>query len=145
MDNAGLYNLGDVTITTALTDSVITLGSSAAGAVQALIDRLNGMTSVSVQATFVYGSAGTTVVAVVQTSLDQGASWIDILRFDFATSNAKKVGNVSAAGALAPAAVAALGAEGKLDGILGDRLRVKVTSTGTYAGNTSLSMRAAVR
>ena len=145
MDNAGLYNLGDVTITAALTDSVITLGSSAAGAVQALIDRLNGMTSASVQATFVYGSGGTTVVAVVQTSLDQGASWIDILRFDFATSNAKKIGNVSAAGALAPAAVAALGAEGKLDGILGDRLRVKVTSTGIYGGNTSLSMRAAVR
>ena len=145
MDNAGLYNLGDVTITAALTDSVITLGSSAAGAVQALIDRLNGMTSASVQATFVYGSGGTAVVAIVQTSLDQGASWIDILRFDFATSNAKKIGNVSAAGALAPAAVAALGAEGKLDGILGDRLRVKVTSTGIYGGNTSLSMRAAVR
>lgn len=145
MDNAGLYNLGDVTITAALTDSVITSGVSAAGAAQALIDRLEGMGAVTLSARFVYGSGGTSVAAVVQTSLDQGQTWIDVCRFDFTTANANKVANVVAAGAVAPAAVAALAVEGKLDGILGDRLRVKVTSTGTYAGNTSLSVRAAVR
>ncbi len=145
MDNAGIFDLGSATVTTALTDSVITSASSAAGASQAFIDRLGGMVSVSLQATFVYGSGGTTCIAYVQTSLDQGVTWIDIARFDFSTANATKVANISAAGASAPAAVAALGAEGKLDGILGDRLRVKVTSTGTYAGNTSLAVRAAVR
>lgn len=145
MQDPAVFNLGDAAITAERTDSVITSGTSAAGAAQALIDRLGGMQSVSLQAAFVYGSGGTTCIVVVQTSLDQGASWIDICRFDFSTANAKKVANISAAGAVAPAAVATLGAEGKLDGILGDRLRAKVTSTGSYAGNTSVSVRAAVR
>lgn len=145
MENAGIFDLGSATITAALTDSVITSGSSAAGAGQAFIDRLGGMIGVSLQAAFVYGSGGTTCIAYVQTSLDQGVTWIDIARFDFGTSSATKVANISAAGASAPAAVAALGAEGKLDGILGDRLRVKVTSTGTYAGNTTIAVRVSVR
>jgi hypothetical protein len=141
-----IYNLGDVTIGAEQTDAVITEGTSAAGAAQALVDRLGGMAAVSLQAKFVYGgSGGTSCVAVVQTSLDQGQSWIDIARFDFAQANSVKVANISAAGALAPAAVAALGAEGKLDGILGDRLRCKITTDGTYASGTSLSVRAAAR
>jgi hypothetical protein len=142
---SGIYNLGDRAVTAAVTDEVITAGVSSAGIAQEQIDRLEGMESVSLQATFVYGSGGTTCIVVVQTSLDQGVTWIDVARFDFAQANAKKVANVSAAGALAPAAVAALGAEGKLDGVLGDRLRCKITSTGTYATNTSVSVRAAVR
>lgn len=141
----GIYNLGDAAVGAAVTDGVITSGTSASGGAQAFIDRLAGMGAVSLQASFVYGSGGAACVVVVQTSLDQGASWIDVARFDFATANAKKVANVSASGAAAPAAVAALGAEGKLDGILGDRLRCKVTTTGTYAGNSSVSVRAAVR
>lgn len=145
MDNAGLYNLGDVTITAAVTDEVITEGTSAAGQPQAFIDRLKGMQSVTLQARLVYGSGGTSIAAVVQTSLDQGATWIDVCRFDFATANSNKVANVSAAAAAAPAAVAALASEGKLDGVLGDRLRTKMTSVGAYAGSTTLSLRAAVR
>lgn len=145
MDNPGIFDLGTATITAALTDSVITSGTAASGAAQALIDRLGGMESVSLQAKFTYGSAGTTCIAYVQTSLDQGQTWIDIARFDFATASATKVANISAAGASAPGAVAALGAEGKLDGILGDRLRCKVTTTGTYAGSTTVAVRAAVR
>lgn len=145
MDNAGLYNLGDATITAAVTDEVITEGTSAAGLPQAFIDRLAGMQSVTLQAKLVYGSGGTSIAAVVQTSLDQGATWIDVCRFDFTTANSNKVANVSAAGAAAPAAVAALASEGKLDGVLGDRLRTKVTSVGVYAGSTTLSVRAAVR
>lgn len=141
----GIYNLGDATIAAAVTDSVITSGVSSAGAAQALIDRLEGMSSVTLFAEFTYGSGGTAVLVVVQTSINQGADWIDVCRFDFATSNASKTANLSAAAAAAVAAVAALGAEGKVDGVLGDRLRCKITTTGTYAGNTSVSVRAAVR
>lgn len=137
----GIKNLGDVDITVALTDSVITEGANGVS----YIDDLDGMSGVSLQATFVYGSGGTSVAAIVQTSLDQGSSWIDIARFDFTTASAKKVANISTGAMSAPAAVAALGAEGDLDYILGDRLRVKVTSVGTYAGSTSLSVRGAVR
>ncbi len=145
MDRPGIFNLGSAAIGAAVTDSVITEGTAASGAAQEQVDRLDGMASVSLQAAFVYGSGGTACVAVVQTSLDQGASWVDVCRFDFATANATKIANIMASGAVAPASVAALGAEGKLDGILGDRLRAKVTTTGTYAGNTSLAVRAAVR
>jgi len=141
----GIYNLGDAAIAQAVTDLIITEGVSTSGTPQALIDRLEGMSAVSLQASLVYGSGGTACIVIVQTSLDQGQSWIDVARFDFAQASAKKIANVSAAVAAAPMAVAALGAEGKLDGILGDRLRARVTSTGSYGGNTSISVRAAVR
>jgi hypothetical protein len=145
MDNPGIYNLGDATVTAAVTDSVITSGTSASGTTQALIDRLEGMSGATLYAEFAYGSGGTACLVVIQTSINQGADWIDVCRFDFATANASKTANVSAVSAAAVAAVAALGAEGKADGILGDRLRCKITSTGTYAGGTTVSVRAAVR
>lgn len=142
--STGIFNLGDATITAAVTDSVITSGVSAAGVAQSLIDRLEGMSAVTIHAKFVYGSGGTACIVVVQTTFN-GTDWIDIARFDFATANAQKTVNLSAAAAAAVAAVAALSAEGKTDGVLGDRLRAKVTSTGTYSTNTSVSVRAAVR
>lgn len=145
MDNAGLYNLGDATIGVAVTDSVVTEGVSSTGVAQSLIDRLDGMSSVTVQAKFAYGSGGTTCVVIVQTSLDQGQTWIDVARFDFSTASATKTVNLSASAAAAVTSVAALSAEGKADGILGDRLRAKVTSTGTYGGATTISVRAAAR
>lgn len=145
MNNPGVYNLGDRTITAALTDQVVTEGSAISGAAQSFVDRLYGMKSVSLWVEFDYGSGGATCIVVVQTSLNQGDDWIDIARFDFATADSKKHANISADPAAAPAAMAALGAEGKLDGILGDRLRAKITSTGTYAGNTSVSVRAVAR
>ena len=145
MNNAGIFNLGDAAISDAVTDSIITSGSSSAGTTQSLIDRLEGMSSVTLHAKLVYGSGGTACLVVVQTSLDQGASWIDVCRFDFATANASKTANLSAGSAAAVASVAALGAEGKVDGVLGDRLRAKITTTGTYAGNTAVSVRASVR
>lgn len=145
MMSPGLYNLGDRAITTALTDEVITSGVSAQGVTQELIDRLEGMTSVSIVAKLNYGSGGTTCIVYVQTSLDQGMTWIDVCRLDFATATASKGANIAASAAASPAAIAALAAEGKVDGVLGDRLRCKVTSTGTYAGGTTLSVRACVR
>jgi hypothetical protein len=140
---AGLYNLGDRNITAGLTDQVITEASLNGAAVGYL--RLDGLKSVTLFADFVYGSGGTTAAVIVQTSLDGGQSWVDVCRFDFTTSNSKKHATIGVFGNVAPAAVAALGSEGKLDGILGDRLRAKLTTTGTYAGNTSVAVRAAAR
>lgn len=145
MNNAGIFDLGSRAITAALTDEVITSGTSGSGAAQELIDRLEGMTSVTFFADFDYGSGGTTCAVIIQTSINQGDDWIDICRFDFTTSDSKKHATIGCFGNVAPGALAALGSEGKLDGVLGDRLRAKVTSTGTYAGNTSVAVRAAVR
>jgi hypothetical protein len=139
-----IYNLGDRTITAALTDEVITSGVSASGATQELIDRLGGMKSVTLFVDFDYGSGGTTCAVIVQTSINQGDDWIDIARFDFTTADSKKHANVGCFDGAGPTEVAALASAGRLDNVLGDRLRAKVTSTGTYVA-TSVSVRAAVR
>lgn len=138
-----IVNLGDVTITTAVTDQVIT-ESSVAGAATTYIST-PGIQSLTVWANFDYGSSGTTVAAIVQTSLDQGVNWIDILRFDFLVADRKAHASVGVFAAGAVTTYAALASEGKTDNVLGDRIRCKVTTTGTYAGNTTLSLRAAVR
>lgn len=146
MDRPGSYNLGDRAITAALTDAVITEGQSASGAAQAFIDRLDGMSRAKIQANFVYGSGGTSVAVLVQTSLDQGASWIDLVRFEFAQASLKKVAALVDSESADPVDVAALEIECRASTIvLGDRLRAKITSTGTYAGNTSVSVRLQAR
>lgn len=141
---SGIFNLGDRAISAALTNEVITEGVSSSGVDQYFIDGLDWMAAVTLFANFTYGSGGTSCVAVVQTTID-GVNWIDIARFDFAQASAGKRCNLSGLTPVGVAAVAALSSEGVLDGILGDRLRCKITSVGTYAGNTSISVRASVR
>lgn len=105
---------------------------------------LDGMTAVTLEAAFAPGTGGMTCAAVVQTTFDGGTIWLDIARFDFATAAATKVANLSGLLSKAVAAYAALASEGVVDGVLGDQLRVAVTSTGTYVGAT-LAVRASVR
>jgi len=134
MDNPGIYSLGDFPVTSATT---LTGGA---------ITELSGATAVTLFARLAYGSGGSTAIAVVQTSLDQGTTWIDIARFDFATAGAAKVINLSGlTPRTSPLVVAPLASEGANDGILGDQLRCVVTSTGTYGGSTVVSVRASVR
>lgn len=142
MNGAGIKNLGDRSIAAALTDEVITAASLSGASVE-YIGNLADIGSATFFVDFDYGSGGTTCVVVIQTSVNQGEDWIDVARFDFAQVDRKAVATVSAAPSDV-AAIAALAAEGIQNGILGDRLRAKVTSTGTYAG-TSVSVRAAVR
>lgn len=105
----------------------------------------------TVQANFVYGSAGTTAKAWVQTSLDDGATWNDVMCFSFTTANKRTVASVNnfqAAGSGTDVVVptdAALTADKVVNGILGNRLRVKVTTTGTYADATTLTLLATLR
>lgn len=141
---SGIYNLGDRAITGALTDEVITQGVSSAGVAQEFIDGLEWMAAATLFVNFTYGSGGATTLVYVRTTLDS-VNWIDIARFDFAQVSTAKRANLSGLETCSVAAVAALSGEGLLQGILGDRLQVKVTSTGIYAGNTFVSVRAAVR
>lgn len=95
------------------------------------------------EAQFLYGSGGTTVDAYVQTTLDQGATWIDIRNFHFTTSALNQVVNHSSATVITTAAVpgdGALASNTSVDGIIGGQLRVKYKSAGTYAGLTSLAI-----
>ncbi len=134
MNNPGVKLLGDFQVGAAATQQ----GD--------VITDLEGMTACALSVKFGYGAGGSTSIVVVETSLNQAGSWIEIARFDFATAGAEKVINLSAlTPKTSPYTAVALSAEGSVDGILGDRLRARVTSTGTYSGSTTASVRANVR
>ncbi len=124
--------LAETTITTAVTGTTTT----------PIVD-LDGMKYLAVQAIFSYGSGGTTAKFWIQVSFDAGTTWTDIMCFSFTTSSATKFQAVKIYIALAENQViqdAALAANTILDGVLSDRLRVKYTTTGTYAGGTTIKL-----
>lgn len=104
----------------------------------------------TVQANFVYGSAGTTAKAWIQTSLDDGATWNDVACFAFLVASARKVTQVNNFVAITGAAVVTptdgtLADNTILNGLLGNLVRVKITTTGIYAGSTTLAILASLR
>lgn len=103
---------------------------------------------VLLQANFTYGSGGTTVDAYVQSSADGGVTWYDVANFHFTTASAIKLYNFSGrtpVTSIATPSDGAIAANTSVDGLLGDRLRVKWSSTGTYAGTTTLVITAVAR
>ena len=95
------------------------------------------------QAIFVFGAGGTNVTVYIQTSLDKGASWIDVISFQFLVTTATKVSAVSTYTALAAAITptdGTLAVNTILSGLLGDRVRAKYVTTGTYTGTTTLAV-----
>lgn len=144
MISPGVYNLGDYALTTAVTGQVITDGGDGV----AYIEDLEGMLAATVQFKFTYGSGGTNCKAFLQTSLDQNSTWIDVACVLFELASETRIVNLSG---LTPKTTSVTPTDGTLtddtalDGVLGDRFRVKITSTGTYAGSTSLSVRMQAR
>jgi hypothetical protein len=111
--------------------------------VGAAVPLLAGLKYLTCQAVFTYGSGGTTAKFWVQTTIDQGATWIDIMSFAFTTATATKVSAVTISTALAAAVTpgsAALADNTILSGLLGSQIRVLGTTTGTYAGGTSIAI-----
>ncbi|PWJ93530.1 hypothetical protein C8D77_101209 [Mesorhizobium loti] len=136
MDNPGTFNLGDLTITTAQTligDAII---------------ELDGMQSALLQLRLAYGSGGSTIRAYVQCSADQATTWYDVACVLFGTASEVALLNLSA---LTPKTTQVTPTDGALaddtavDGLITDRMRLKVVSTGTYAGSTVLSARMVAR
>ncbi len=136
MNNPGIYSLGDFTITTAGTQIGDWTTTDLAGAL-----------SMAAQLRFAWGSGGTTVTAYLQTSLDEGTTAVDVACVVFGVAAETEILNLSA---LTPKTTQVTPSDGALtndtavDGILGDRFRVKLVSVGTYA-NTVLSARVCVR
>lgn len=92
---------------------------------------------VNLYANFVYGTTGITADAYIQTSMDGGTSWFDIANFHFTTSSAAKISSITNEPATPLTAGTApgsgtLAANTVLNGIIGDRLRALVTTTGAY-------------
>lgn len=137
MRNPGDFTLLSLGITTAL-----------GAAAQTSVRNLEGISAATIEAQFAYGSSGTSCKVWIQTTLDQGQTWLDIANFAFTTASATKVINLSG---LTPVTTAITPTDGSMadntvqDGVLGSALRAKITTTGTYAGSTSLSVRASVR
>jgi hypothetical protein len=111
------------------------------GVISTGFDRVESLT---LHATFTYGSGGTNATAYVQTSLDGGASWVDIASFQFTTTSAKRAYHLTAAAvtSITTPTEGTLTANTAVNGLLGDRYRVKLTTTGTYAGGTTLVIHA---
>jgi hypothetical protein len=140
--NTRVYNLGDAALTTAVTNQVVTSAADSQGATQAYVDGLAGISAATIQVNFNYGSGGTTLDVFVETTLDQGSTWVQVAHATFATASAEKLFNVSGlTDKLTAVAPSTLSNDTALSGIFGDRWRAKMTSTGTYAGNSSVSVR----
>ncbi len=136
MDNPGVYSLGDFNVAAAGTQ----VG-------EAVID-LDGMQAALLQLRLAYGSGGTTIRAYVQCSADQSTTWYDVACVLFGTASEVALLNLSA---LTPKTTEVTPTDGALaddtaiDGVITDRMRLKVVSTGTYAGSTLLSARLVAR
>lgn len=117
----------------------VTITAAAAGVLSTAVTDLLAMTALHVQAVFTYGSGGTSLTCYIQTSFDVGTTWFDIMCFAFTTASATRISSVRTATAVAAnytATDATLTDNTIKDGLLGDRVRVKYTSVGTYASTT---------
>lgn len=94
--------------------------------------------SLTVQAVFTYGSGGTNFKAWVQSSVDGGTTWFDIANFAGTTSSITRLYHLTAAAvtSIATPTDGSLADNTSVNGLLGDRFRVKLTTTGTYAATT---------
>ena len=95
------------------------------------------------QAVFTRAGGGTTTDVFIQTSLDNGSTWIDIMQFALATTTVTKVSAVRSSIAMAANVTPTDGAltdNTILDALLGDRLRSKTVVVGAYTGASALAL-----
>jgi hypothetical protein len=120
-----------------------TITTAAADVVTTPITDLIGMQVVMAEATFTYGSGGTSAKFWLQTSLDFGTTWFDIACWAFATTTASAIMSTRSFTAVAANYTptdATLADNTIKDGLLGDRLRIKYTTVGTYATSTTIAI-----
>ena len=101
-----------------------------------------GASVILAQSVFVRGGGGTSCDVFVQTSVDNGATWIDVMQFAFTTTTVTKISGVRPYVALAVVTPTdgALSDNTILDGLIGDRLRVKTVVAGTYSSTSTLDV-----
>jgi len=122
----------------------LTIGAAVGATATTPVTDMGGMNYLVVTGVFLYGAGGTDAIARVQTSVDGGLSWIDIVALGFLTAASTKVSAVTTG--IAPGSQASVYTDGTmtvntvLQGVLGDRIRVKYVTTGTYTGATSLAV-----
>lgn len=124
-----------VTITTAAADQIVDIG---------LVP--SGTKHIMAYSNFTYGSGGTSGKFYLQSSAD-GVDWFDIMCIAETTATSKKVVGIDleVAGAMSTTTDGALTDNTKIDGVAGDRLRLKYTTTGTYGGGTTYDLCLTIR
>lgn len=129
---------------TPLTLMSATLAAAVTGDVTAGVIPLARTESLTLHAIITVAGGGTTAKAWVQTSFDGGTTWMDIANFAFTTSTATRLFHLTPAAvtSIATPGDAALADNTAVNGFIGDRLRVKLTTTGTYTGASSFVVRA---
>jgi hypothetical protein len=144
MENPGVYNLGDVAlaaINAATVATVVTASNDETGAAVAYIGNLDGMKAATLQGNLTWGSGGTSIKAIWETTLDQGVTWIEVCRMAFGVASEENVVNLSGLTPVGVYTPVALADDAVKDGIFGNRWRVRILTVGVYAGNTSISFR----
>lgn len=141
MQNTSLRNLGDATISAASADADGEVITSASG--DAYASELGDAEGATITVNFTFGSGGATLKVAIDTSLDQGDSWIEVARFAFTTASKKKVINLSTETPLTtPYEPVALSDDTCKDGVFGDLWRArKIVGATPYAGNSAVSVR----
>ena len=94
-------------------------------------------------ANFIYGSGGTNAKFWVQTSFDGGLTWADVVNFAFLVASLSKVAKIVPVNVVPTDVTDATLADNTIGAAPpGFKWRVKYTTTGTYAGNTSIRISA---
>lgn len=110
-------------------------GGTAGGTVTGLFDSV----VIGAGFDFVYGSGGTAGTVWLQTSYDDGASWMDLCAFNFATASQKRYAafNQSQFGTVVSTPTDASMAGSAIATFApGNLLRARYSNTGTYSGST---------
>jgi hypothetical protein len=101
-----------------------------------------GTKAAAIESAFIRAAGGTSCKVFLQTSFDNGATWVDIAQHAFLTTTASKVSavrlDIALAGGYTPTD-GTLADDTIKDGLLGDRLRVKFIVAGTYTGASSVA------
>lgn len=136
--------LAPVTITTALAGVLQTLVSGGTTwNFRTQGSNKNTPRNLTILGKLTYGSGGTTFDAYLQTSFDGGVTWTDVCNFHGTTASFAKYFNINSQGAAlsTPAQTdGTITSDTAKDGTLGALLRVKLTTTGTYAGGTTFEL-----
>jgi len=117
-----------------------TITTAVAGVLSQEVHVADGAAQLISLATFNFGSGGTNAKFWLQTKI--GDEWIDIASFAFLITTAKKLAALTSLLTVASVAPtdAGLADDAINDGLLGDLFRIKYTTTGTYAGGTTIKI-----
>jgi len=143
MDNSGAFSLGDYSITSAQTYDGINNA----------VTELDGMHGFTAQASIQAGdgtSDDATAAVYIGTSIDQGTRWCDVAVMRFDASGGVLISTVEIESTPEPITPTDGGLQDDSDssivaGIMGDRLKAKIVTTGTWGGGSVASIRVCVR